>query len=204
MTTTQETRAAAFEALVAGPYLAIGKTFMQDQRALYVQSDKNSQITANCMSTWRPVGSLYFTIMCVPDPTLEGQQVRIVYDHETNAQYYLQRAAWTPGLKIHTSLVAQFVVDEIDNCKRHNLMVFDILRYEGQDMSGVAPQIRYETLRKISENFNQQFMTLQWVGENWAIERFIRDNQEFHRLPHEIQYSITLSTDPLRPLTCFK
>ena len=177
--------------------------FLQDFRALYAQKDTKNQIQDGCMSTWRPEGGLFFTIMCIPDPLVRGATVQIVHDQETGAQYYLQRPAWIPDLPVNTSLLGQFVIDVIDGTERPNLMVFDILRHDSQDMTGVAPGVRYKLLRSISEGFNVSIMTLQWVGEYGAVRAFIADNREFKRLPHGIKYALVLAQDPLSPLSPF-
>jgi hypothetical protein len=211
------TRCVALQTLAAGPYLMMCD-FPGDFAQLQARASAAECFGAADLSTWRPAHALYFTVMCVKDTYTAGT-VQLLYDQETGGVYYLRRDAWITGCTPGTSILAHFVEDELAHCVQPSLLLFDVLRENGEILRDVSPARRYERLRAIAEvsfrlplcslslslslsfslflsrfgkqGANKCFMTVQWVGNYDAVKEFVESNKQTRQIPHEISCEVS-------------
>ena len=133
-------------------------------------------------STWRPKGSLFFTLIKTPADT-------VVYCHENGRTYVAAPCAKLASVcPPHAALLAQWCLDQgAAGALIPRMLVFDLL-----DPSP-SPGERGERLRALAPFLPQPLCTVQWSGHAAALDRFART------LPHEVECYLHLSADPLRP-----
>jgi hypothetical protein len=135
-------------------------------------------------STWRPKGSFFFTLIKTPRDTL-------LHCHENGTTYVA-----APCLKLagecppYTAFLAQWCLDRggPTDAPTPHLLVFDLLT---RDPS--SPAARGEWLRALARFLPQPLCVVQWSGHAAALDRFAGT------LPHEVDYFLHLTENPLRP-----
>jgi hypothetical protein len=136
-------------------------------------------------STWRPRGSLFFTLIKTADDTL-------VYCHENDTAYVAAPPAkLAHRCPAHTALLAQWCLDkgpdDAEGGGTPRLLIFDLIHADP------SPARRGEMLRTLEGFIPRPLCVLQWAGHAAALDRFAGT------LPHAVDYYLHLTEQPLQP-----
>ena len=177
-----------------GQYLASGMVRHYAQRILVrappgfvhcaVQSELGTEKIPDALSTWKARDSLWVTIGC----DVSGQTCFSV--GESDSVYLAnENAALHPDCPRDTIMLGQVVFDpspDKANALDPNIMVFDIARFGGQNVSELPPTTRYQILREqVTPFFVGRNMCLQWSGHYDAAVSFCQNKDN---LPHSVEY----------------
>jgi hypothetical protein len=136
-------------------------------------------------ATWRPKGSLFFTLVKASNDT-------VVFCHSNGTAYHAAPAARLAcDCPDQTAFLCQWCVDK-DPKTGHQLprlLVFDVL-----DAHGGGAAARGERLRGLAKCLPQPLCVVQWAGDHKVLEEFIKGG-----LPHPVDCIVGLSEDdPLK------
>ncbi len=127
-------------------------------------------------ATWRPRGSVFFTLIKVRGNT-------VAFCHANGLPYYAAPAArLAEGCPVGTALLCQYC---LDHGHTPRLLVFDVLE-ECADVKA-----RGQHLRDLAKYLPQPLCAVQWAGQVDALEGFTA------RLPHPVECVVGLGEDPL-------
>ena len=137
------------------------------------------------VATWKPRGSLFFTLVKAGSDT-------VVYCHSNGTAYHAAPPARLAGdCPDSAAFLCQWCVDKEPGTGMQipRLLVFDVL---GACEGGAAA--RGEKLRGLAKFLPQPLCVLQWAGDHRVLEDFIKRG-----LPHPVDCIVGLSDDdPLR------
>jgi hypothetical protein len=130
-------------------------------------------------ATWRPVDSVFFTMIKIRGNT-------VAFCHANGLPYYAApQARLADGCPEGTGFLCQWCLDD---GKVPRLLVFDLL----EDCDDV--KARGQHLRDLSRFLPRPMCVLQWVGEVDALEGFTSS------LPHKVEFIMGLGENPLKLL----
>lgn len=133
--------------------------------------------SAETYATWKPVDSVFFTLIKYRDFT-------VAYCHANGQAYHAAPLARLAGDCPHgTAFLCQFC---LDNGGIPRLLVFDLLE-KCEDVAA-----RGQHLRNMARYLPLPLCTVQWSGEVDALEGFTS------KLPHKVECVVGLNADPLR------
>lgn len=128
-------------------------------------------------ATWKPVDSVFFTLIKTRDNT-------IAFCHANSMPYYAApQARLAQGCPEGAAFLCQWCLDK---GKIPRLLVFDLI----EDCPDV--KARGQHLRDLAKYLPLPLCTVQWAGEVDALEGFTAS------LPHKVECLVGLGEDPLR------
>lgn len=165
----------ALASVAADAYLQVDPDIAHLMRAVEVKPRPKG--SARTFATWKPEGSVFFTLIKVKSNT-------IAFCHATAQPYYAAPLArLAEACPERTAFLCQFC---LDSGRIPRLLVFDVLE-QCEDV-----QARGQHLRELAKFLPLPLCTVQWAGEAEALEGFTA------RLPHKVDCIVGLGSDPLR------
>jgi hypothetical protein len=166
----------ALSVLAGAEYLALNAGVSRLCRSVSLSPPTKGPQT---LATWRPRGSLFFTLIKVDGGT-------VLYCHENERTYHAAPCAWlSEGCPAGTGFLCQWCLDQGEERKEPRLLVFDLLRWECADVAE-----RGRLLRGMAACLPLPLCVVQWVGEPAALDGFLSS------LPHDVECILSLGPDP--------